>query len=256
MKTPRIQIRSYCLVLFFPCRCLLLLLTLYFLGTVMSSKIPRGVHPPAETKKNGHKQESKDTATAPATTTAAQRPDGVLKPHKENAPRKNVAPKVQKGVSTRYGQQAELKEQNQCLIAANEELAKNLSDTQQRVAKLELQYCDLQKENAEVQKNLKDCHALLVTAKIDPVLGERVGDAARQNESQRKEVMSTSADLLNEIKAFGDTASQQRARLEEIQETMRGLKEAREQMVQERENFSSEAAELERALKEAEALLL
>lgn len=37
---------------------------------------------------------------------------------------------------------------------------------------------------------------------------------------------------------------------------MRGLKEAREQMVQERENFSSETAELERALKEAEALLL
>lgn len=90
---------------------------------------------------------------------------------------------------------------------------------QQRVAKLELQYCDLQKENAEVQKNLKDCHALLITAKIDPgrkntkiylsvsvssvvsvrdlteihlsflVLGERVGDTARQNESQRKEVM-------------------------------------------------------------------
>uniref|UniRef100_A0A3Q4GIB7 Kinetochore localized astrin (SPAG5) binding protein n=1 Tax=Neolamprologus brichardi TaxID=32507 RepID=A0A3Q4GIB7_NEOBR len=149
----------------------------------------------------------------------------------------------------RYGQQAELKEQNQCLTAANEELAKNLTDTQ-------LQYCDLQKENAEVQKNLKDCHAFLVTAKIDPVLGERVGDAARQNESQKKEVMSISADLLNEIKAFGDIASQQRARLEEIQETMRGLGEAREQMVQERENFSSEAAELERALKEAETLLL
>lgn len=46
-----------------------------------------GIHPPTETKKNSHKQESKDTATAPATTTAAQRPDGVLKPHKENAPR-------------------------------------------------------------------------------------------------------------------------------------------------------------------------
>ncbi|XP_005737332.1 small kinetochore-associated protein [Pundamilia nyererei] len=222
----------------------------------MSSKIPRGIHPSTETKKNSHKQESKDTATAPTTSTAAQRPDGVLKPHKENAPRKNVAPKVQKAVFTRYGQQAELKEQNQCLIAANEELAKNLTDTQQRVAKLELQYCDLQKENAEVQKNLKDCHALLITAKIDPVLGERVGDTARQSESQRKEVMSISADLLNEIKTFGDIASQQRARLEEIQETMRGLKEAREQMVQERENFSSEAAELERALKEAEALLL
>lgn len=33
---------------------------------------------------------------------------------------------------------------------------------------LELQFSDLEKENAGVQKNLKDCHALLVTAKIDP----------------------------------------------------------------------------------------
>uniref|UniRef100_A0A3Q0RP12 Kinetochore localized astrin (SPAG5) binding protein n=1 Tax=Amphilophus citrinellus TaxID=61819 RepID=A0A3Q0RP12_AMPCI len=159
-------------------------------------------------------------------------------------------------VSTRYGQQAELKEQNQYLMTANEELQKNLSETQHRVAELELQYSDLQKENAEVQKNLKDCHALLVAANIDPVLGESVGDAARQNEDQRKEVMSVSSDLLSELKAFGDIASQQRARLEEIQATMRDLKEAREQMIQERENFSLEAAEMERALKEAEALLL
>lgn len=33
-------------------------------------------------------------------------------------------------VSTRYGQQAELKEQNQHLMATNEELQKNLTDTQ------------------------------------------------------------------------------------------------------------------------------
>lgn len=39
---------------------------------------------------------------------------------------------------------------------------------QQRVAELELQFSDLEKENTEVQKNLKDCHVLLVSAKIDP----------------------------------------------------------------------------------------
>lgn len=33
-------------------------------------------------------------------------------------------------VSTRYGQQAELKEQNQHLLATNEELQKNFTDTQ------------------------------------------------------------------------------------------------------------------------------
>ncbi|KAM7395104.1 hypothetical protein PAMA_006722 [Pampus argenteus] len=215
----------------------------------MSSKIPRGkVMPlPAETKK---------TATVSATVNAVQRSDGVLKPQKENVLRKNAASKVYKGVSTRYEQQAELKEQNQNLMAAKEELQKNLTETQQRVADLELQFNNLEKENAAVQKNLKDCHVLLVASKIDPVLGERVGEAAQQNEDQRKEVMSVSEDLLNELKAFGDTASQQRSRLEEIQKTMTDLTKARERMLQERENFSLEAAEMEKALNEAEALLL
>ncbi|XP_070705803.1 small kinetochore-associated protein [Pempheris klunzingeri] len=222
----------------------------------MSSKIPRGTQLPAETKKTAHKLESKDTGTVSATANAAFKSDGILKSQKENVPRKNVAPKVHKGVSTRYGQQAELKGQNQHLMATNEELQKNLTETQQRVAELELQFSELEKENAGVQKNLKDCHVLLVAAKIDPVLGERVGEAAQQNEDKRKEVMSVSTELLHELKAFGEIASQQRARLEEIQTTMTELAKAREHMMQERENFSLEASEMENALMEAEALLM
>ncbi|XP_076612900.1 small kinetochore-associated protein [Chaetodon auriga] len=222
----------------------------------MSSKIPRGAQLPAETKKTGHKLESKDTAAVSAAVNTGQKSDGILKSQKENVPRKNVVPRVHKGVSTRYGQQAELKEQNQHLMASNEELQKNLTDTQQRIAELELQFSDLEKENAGLQKNLKDCHVLLVAAQIDPVVGQRVGEAAQQNEDQRKEVMSVSTDLLHKLKAFGDVASQQRARLAEIQTTMTELTTAREHMMQERENFSLEAAEMEKALKEAEALLL
>uniref|UniRef100_A0A3B5KNC9 Uncharacterized protein n=1 Tax=Xiphophorus couchianus TaxID=32473 RepID=A0A3B5KNC9_9TELE len=156
-------------------------------------------------------------------------------------------------VSTRYGQQVELKEQNQNLVAANGELQKNLLE---KVEELELQLDELQKENVEFQKNLQDCHTLLVSAKIDPVLGERVGDAVRQKEDERKEVMSVSTDLLRELKAFGDIASQQRTQLQEIQATMEDITKAREVMKQERENFSQEAAEMEGALKEAEALLV
>ncbi|XP_031717544.1 small kinetochore-associated protein [Anarrhichthys ocellatus] len=221
----------------------------------MASKIPRGVHLPAEMKKAGDKFESKDRAPVSATENAAQKSDGILKHQKENVPKKTVAPKALKGVPTRYGQQAELKGQNQHLMATNGELQKNLSETQQRVSELQLQFSELEKENVEVRKNLKDCHMLLVAANIDPVLGERVGSAAQQNEDERKEVMSVSTDLLAELKAFGDTASQQRARLEEIATMMSELAEARECM-QERENFSLEVAEIEKALKEAEALLL
>ncbi|KAK5879802.1 hypothetical protein CesoFtcFv8_022887 [Champsocephalus esox] len=201
----------------------------------MSSKIPRGVQLHTETKTTG-----------------------------DNVTRKNVAPKVLKGLSTRYGKQAGLKEQNQHLMATNEELQKNLSETQgtgdtfnrERVAELELQYSDIETENVEVKKNLRDCHVLLVVANIDPVVGERVGEAARQDEDQRKEVMSVSTNLLDELKVFRDSASQQRARLEEIQSTVTDITKAREHMKQEQEDFSQKAAEMEQALKEAEALLL
>lgn len=216
----------------------------------MSSKIPRGTHLPAESKKTGHKPEPKDAATLAPTA------NGVPKSQKENVPRKNVAPAGNKGASTRYGQQAELREQNQNLMIANEKLQKTLTVTQQRVSELELQFSDLEKEKTEVEKHLKDCHTLLVTAKIDPVLGESVGEAARQNEVHRKEVMNVSMDLLNELRTFTDIASQQCARLEEIQTTMSNLAKTQEQMMQERESFALDAAEMEKALNEAEALLM
>ncbi|XP_028997267.1 small kinetochore-associated protein isoform X2 [Betta splendens] len=214
----------------------------------MSSKIPRSLHLHPENKKN-HKPEPKDTETAKMATKS----DAGLKPKKENIQRKNIAPKVVKGVSVRYNQ-ADLKEQNQHLTAFNEELQKDLAETQQRVRDLELRFSDLEKENAEVKKNLTDCHVLLVSAKIDP--GEKVGEAAQENEDQRKKVMSVSTDLLNELIAFSNTASQQRVRLEEIQAAMTDLTHTRELMMQERESFSLEAAELEKDLREAEALLL
>uniref|UniRef100_A0A3Q2QTR1 Kinetochore localized astrin (SPAG5) binding protein n=1 Tax=Fundulus heteroclitus TaxID=8078 RepID=A0A3Q2QTR1_FUNHE len=187
---------------------------------------------------------------------AAQKTDMNHKNSKENVPRKTVAPKAQKTISTRYGQHVELKEQNQNLVATNEELQKNLSEKQQRVAELELQLDELQKEKGEFQKNLHDCHTLLVSAKIDPVLGEMVRGAARQKEDEREEVMSVSSDLLKTLKAFGDKTSQLRSQLEEIQATVEDITEARELMKRERENFSQEATKMEMALKEAEELLL
>ncbi|XP_029966534.1 small kinetochore-associated protein [Salarias fasciatus] len=217
----------------------------------MTSKIPKGLHLPPETKRIDHKVESK----APAAPAAVHKSDGILKHTKENVPRKNVASKVYKGVSTRYGQQAELKEQNQHLTAANEELQGNLSEMQHRVEELERQFSELEKENVDIKKNLKDCHVLLVAAQIDPVSGETVGETQRQAED-RQEAMSVSKDLLNELKAFGEVASQQRAQLEEIQTTMADLMKARGHMMQERENFSQQAAEITEALKEAEALLM
>uniref|UniRef100_A0A8C7I5Y1 Uncharacterized protein n=1 Tax=Oncorhynchus kisutch TaxID=8019 RepID=A0A8C7I5Y1_ONCKI len=97
---------------------------------------------------------------------------------------------MHKGASTRQGQQqSELKGQNQLLVEANEELQKNYLETQLKVTQLEQQYSDLQGTNADIKKHLKDCHALLVAGNIDPVLGERIGESAPQNEDQQRVVV-------------------------------------------------------------------
>uniref|UniRef100_H3BW26 Kinetochore localized astrin (SPAG5) binding protein n=1 Tax=Tetraodon nigroviridis TaxID=99883 RepID=H3BW26_TETNG len=222
----------------------------------MSSKISRGLQLPAETKKAGNKLEAKEAVTGPAVANTAQKPAATLKSQKENMPRKNVATKVSKGLSTRFGQQAELREQNQQLLATNEELHKSLANTQQQIAEMVQQCKELKEETAGLQKNLKDCHVLLVTANMDPVSGERVGEAAQQKENQRTEVMNISKNLLDEIEAFGEVASEQHARLEEIQTVMTELLKSREQMMKEREMFFQEITDMEKALEEAETLLL
>nr|XP_023830039.1 uncharacterized protein LOC111954495 [Salvelinus alpinus]XP_023830040.1 uncharacterized protein LOC111954495 [Salvelinus alpinus] len=181
----------------------------------------------------------------------------ISKPHKENVPRNYFVAKMHKGTSTRHGQQqSELKGQNQLLVEANEELQKKNSETQLKVAQLEQQYSDLQGTNADIKKHLKDCHALLVAGNIDPVLGEQIGKTAQQNEDQQREVVNVSQDLLRELRTFGDMATEQGAQLTEVQKTMKALTDSREHLVQERGNFSLEVEEMDKALEEAEQLLL
>ncbi|XP_053736473.1 small kinetochore-associated protein isoform X2 [Synchiropus splendidus] len=213
----------------------------------MASKLPRG-----ESKRPENKRELKDAGAV--TTTNAAPKEVAPKQQKENAARKNAPSKVYKGVSTRYELQAELKEQNRNLSAANEQLQSKLTESQLRVEELELQFVEMEKEKVEVQRKLTRCHVLLVAAKLDP--GERVGEAAEEHKEQREEVNRLSAELLSELQNFGTVASQQRLQLQELEGQMRALAVARDHMTRERENFCEDVAEVERALQEAEALLM
>ncbi|XP_049325966.1 small kinetochore-associated protein isoform X3 [Astyanax mexicanus] len=136
-----------------------------------------------------------------------------------------------KGPSTKYGQHTDVKEQNRLLVATNEDLQRQISEIKEYVAGLEQQCSDVQKENIETKEKLRDCHALLMAEKLDPVSGRRIDGTAEEKESQRKELM-------------------------EVQNTMRSLKEAREKLCVNRESFSVDAEEMEKVLGEAERLLL
>ncbi|KAJ8009169.1 hypothetical protein DPEC_G00086110 [Dallia pectoralis] len=227
---------------------------------MMTSKIPRcgpSVRPiagGAEMKRVANKYDFKETVIPSEFNFVPK--TACFKPQNEIQPRNKYVPKVHKGISTRYGQQSELKEQNQLLGEANDELQKKLTETQQKCALLEQQNNDLQGSNANIQKQLKDCHVLLVAENIDPVVGGKIAETAQENEDQRKEVVNISQDLLGELQTFGDVATEQRAQLTEIQKTMKDLMEARGRLVQESNTFSFDVQEMEKALDEAEQLLL
>ncbi|KAG9262120.1 hypothetical protein AMEX_G23840 [Astyanax mexicanus] len=162
-----------------------------------------------------------------------------------------------KGPSTKYGQHTDVKEQNRLLVATNEDLQRQISEIKEYVAGLEQQCSDVQKENIETKEKLRDCHALLMAEKLDPVSGGRIDGTAEEKESQRKELMQTiSQNLLTELRLFDEVASEHGRHLTEVQNTMRSLKEAREKLCVNRESFSVDAEEMEKVLGEAERLLL
>ncbi|XP_027011974.2 small kinetochore-associated protein [Tachysurus fulvidraco] len=178
-----------------------------------------------------------------------------VKTDTENVVRKNPA-KSLKGPSTRYGHQSDVLEQNRLLMVVNEDLQKQIAELKENVSVLEERCSDLQETNTEIKKQLGGCHELLIAENLDPVSGGKVCEAADQRAGQRKELMTISQKLLSELKLFDDFTKDHRAHLTEVQNTMRSLQGAREQLHTEREGFSVYVEDMERALEDAEKLLL
>ncbi|XP_017312339.1 small kinetochore-associated protein [Ictalurus punctatus] len=195
----------------------------------------------------------KDTAIPTHPNLASKKAN--VKTDPETMIRKNPA-KSLKGPSVRYGLQSDVKEQNRLLLVANEDLLKQISELKENVSVLEQRCSDLQENNTEIKKQLRDCHVLLIEENLDPVSGEKVGEAVEQQAGQRKELMTISQKLLSELKLFDDFTKEHRTHLTEVQNTMRSLKGARETLHLERESFCTYAENVERALEDAERLLI
>ncbi|KAF5902308.1 small kinetochore-associated protein-like, partial [Clarias magur] len=134
------------------------------------------------------------------------------RPDPETLTRKNPG-KSLKGPSVRYGFQSDVKEQNRLLVLMNEDLQKQVTDLKESVSVLEQRCGDLQENNTEIKKQLRDCHALLITENLDPVSGEKFGEAAEQKAGQRKELMTVSQNLFTELKLFEDFTNEHRTHL-------------------------------------------
>uniref|UniRef100_W5N4R4 Kinetochore localized astrin (SPAG5) binding protein n=1 Tax=Lepisosteus oculatus TaxID=7918 RepID=W5N4R4_LEPOC len=164
-------------------------------------------------------------------------------------------PTVSKRPNTRLRVEAELRDKNQLLEASNLELYRNLSEAKENIAKLTQKYTGLEGESSELKKQLEKCMLFLETSNIDPVSGEKILETAKQNEEQRKEVLSLSRNLQNELEVFSQKASEHRLQMQEIKSKVRAQQEEIERRLKEKENFQTELQEMEKALDDAQQLL-
>ncbi|KAJ8269937.1 hypothetical protein GJAV_G00108450 [Gymnothorax javanicus] len=236
----------------------------------MSSKIPvisvnrhpEITHPKATTRiaenmkktNAGVKAEFKMT-TVPSDFNFASKVDnaGILKPHNK-APRKKMTAVSYKGPSARM--EAELRDKNTLLEAYNGDLQTKLSQSEEKFDLLQQQFENLQGEKSEIQKQLDDCLHLLVAGNVDLDLGEKIAETTQQKEEQRKEVQIVSQELMGDLQSFGQMVSEHRVQVQQVQERTKNLREKREELMEERKAFSLEVEEMERALEQAEQLLL
>ncbi|XP_058843413.1 small kinetochore-associated protein-like isoform X3 [Acipenser ruthenus] len=151
--------------------------------------------------------------------------------------------------------EAELRDKNQLLEAANHQLIENLSEAKENIGELLEKNTKLEGNSNELQKQLETCMLYLESSNIDPVSGGRILESAQQNDEQRKETMSLVRDLKNELEQFSRNAAIQRAQLEELNNKGRILKEERGSCLQEQGDFQADLENMQKELEEAQTLL-
>ncbi|XP_058847379.1 small kinetochore-associated protein-like isoform X2 [Acipenser ruthenus] len=169
--------------------------------------------------------------------------------------RKKPSTYAARGPAARLKLEAELRDKNQLLEAANHQLIENLSEAKENIGELLEKNTKLEGNSNELQKQLETCMLYLETSNIDPVSGGRILESAQQNEEQRKETMSLVQDLKNELEQFSRNAAIQRAQLQELNNKGRILKEERGSCLQEQGDFQADLENMQKELEEAQTLL-
>ncbi|XP_058843412.1 small kinetochore-associated protein-like isoform X1 [Acipenser ruthenus] len=169
--------------------------------------------------------------------------------------RKKPSTYAARGPAARLKLEAELRDKNQLLEAANHQLIENLSEAKENIGELLEKNTKLEGNSNELQKQLETCMLYLESSNIDPVSGGRILESAQQNDEQRKETMSLVRDLKNELEQFSRNAAIQRAQLEELNNKGRILKEERGSCLQEQGDFQADLENMQKELEEAQTLL-
>nr|XP_014340922.1 PREDICTED: small kinetochore-associated protein [Latimeria chalumnae] len=155
----------------------------------------------------------------------------------------------------RYRVEAELRDRNQLLEAANRDLHLELSGTQNHIQELTEKSEKLESDIKELNQQLESCLVVLETRNIDPVTGSKIVESVEENDRSRAETMNLAQDLQNELANFSSMATEQRTQMQELRSRWMTAKEERDYFLNEMESFQKEMDEFKEVVNEAQMLL-
>ncbi|XP_053553872.1 small kinetochore-associated protein [Bombina bombina] len=168
---------------------------------------------------------------------------------------KKAAAAPTRGPVTRYRLEAELKDRNQLLEAANISLHNSLTNAQETIKQMTEHEDEQKEEIKELNRRLEKNLIILESRNIDPVSGELILASAEEKSKLRAETKASTDNLLSELKIFGQMANEQIAQVQAVIDKWNQAEENRNVFLEEQKDFDIELDQFRAALQQAEQWL-
>ncbi|XP_053331135.1 small kinetochore-associated protein [Spea bombifrons] len=193
---------------------------------------------------------SKDPNIAFSSNTAEMGVFKAVSNGKRNAvPRR--APGPIRGPVNRYKVEAELRDNNQLLQAANVSLHSKLTTAQESMNEMAECQEALREEVKELKVRLEKNMIILENRNIDPVSGERILASAEETLKQKAETRHFTDKLIEDLQRFSQMAGEQKTVLQTLKGKWEEVDKDRSQFVEEQEAFQREMEQFRASLEEA-----
>ncbi|XP_018086724.1 small kinetochore-associated protein isoform X2 [Xenopus laevis] len=148
--------------------------------------------------------------------------------------KKNIASKKPsaptRGVTNRYRMEAELRDRNQLLEAANVSLHANLTNTQDTIKVMTERQAELENELKELNRRLEKNMIILENRNIDPVSGEEILASVEETSKLRSETKTVMSKWKEADKGRNQFVEEQQAFERELEQFRECLLQAEKQL--------------------------
>ncbi|KAM4690408.1 small kinetochore-associated protein [Rhinophrynus dorsalis] len=160
-----------------------------------------------------------------------------------------------RGPANKYKMEAELRDRNRLLEAANVSLHSNLTSAQEKIKEMTKRQEEHEKDLKELNRRLEKNMIILENRNIDPVSGDYILASAEENSQLRTQTKIFTEKLINELQTFNQTASQQRTLIQTVMAKWKEAEQERKQFVEEQQAFQKELEQFRESLQQAEQRL-